>query len=131
MDFKDFRSIEDINKNKKYFLDSYSHFYGEFKEHEKIHLQEINDEKKREKTKKTLQDILFAIAPLFAEKPFFMSEEFSLVDCCFAPLLWRLPLYGIELPAKQAKAIYDYQKRIFERDSFQASLSEAEMELRE
>lgn len=58
-----------------------------------------------------------------------MNEEFSLVDCCIAPILWRLPSWGISLPP-EAKAVYKYAERMFERDSFQASLTEAEQELR-
>ncbi len=80
--------------------------------------------------RKQLEDSLISIAPVFADKPFFLSEEFTIVDCCLAPLLWRLPSMGIQLP-KQAKAIFDYCDRIFARDSFQASLSEAETELRD
>ena len=57
-----------------------------------------------------------------------MSEELSLVDCAVTPLLWRLPALGIELPS-QAKAVSAYAKRMFERDSFQRSLSEYEEEL--
>ncbi|GIR68866.1 MAG: hypothetical protein CM15mP74_01170 [Halieaceae bacterium] len=33
-----------------------------------------------------------------------MSEEFSLVDCCVAPILWRLPSLGVDIrPSKQSK----------------------------
>ena len=58
-----------------------------------------------EKARRDLRESLLAIAPIFSEKPFFMNEEFTLVDCCVAPILWRLPLLGIELPPKQAKPI--------------------------
>lgn len=75
-----------------------------------------------------LRDSLTSIAPVFADKPFFLSEEFSLIDCCLAPLLWRLPLLGIELP-DAAEGVKDYAARIFSRDSFQASLTEIEREL--
>ncbi len=50
-------------------------------------------------SRKSLRDNLTAIAPAFTQKPYFMSDEYSLVDCCMAPLLWRLPGYGIKLPA--------------------------------
>ena len=54
-----------------------------------------------------------------------MSEDFGLVDCSLAPLLWRIKSLGIEL--KQNKDIIDkYSKRIFDRASFQESLSETE-----
>ena len=57
-----------------------------------------------------------------------MSEEFSLVDCCIAPILWRLPTLGVELP-RQAKPLTDYMERLFQRDGFIASLSSAEKDM--
>jgi stringent starvation protein A len=78
--------------------------------------------------RKQLVDSLTGIAPLFTGLPYFLSEEFSLVDCCMAPLLWRLTSWGIELPA-QAKAIHAYAERLFKRPSFKASLTEREREL--
>jgi RNA polymerase-associated protein len=83
------------------------------------------------KARKELRESLLAVSPIFGEKPFFMSEEFTLVDCCVAPILWRLPAAGIELPDRQTRPLKRYMQRIFERDAFQASLSEAEMEMRE
>ena len=84
-----------------------------------------------ERSRKELRESLIAVAPVFAEKEFFMSEEFTLVDCCVAPILWRLPVMGIDLPPKHGKPIMDYMDRIFSRDSFQASLSEAELDMRD
>jgi RNA polymerase-associated protein len=78
-----------------------------------------------EKARKELKDSILGVAPLFHEMPYFLSEEFSLVDCCLAPLLWRLKSMGIELP-KEAKAIEVYAKRLFERETFRASLTETE-----
>ncbi|WP_127959012.1 stringent starvation protein SspA [Serratia microhaemolytica] len=77
-----------------------------------------------------LREELLAIAPIFGQAPFFMSDEFSLVDCYLAPLLWRLPQLGIELTGTAAKDLKAYMTRIFERDSFLASLTEAEREMR-
>jgi len=84
-----------------------------------------------EEARKELRDSLVAISPIFAEKPYFMSEEFSLVDCCIAPILWRLPVMGIELPEAQCKPLVKYMERLFARESFQESLSEVERELRD
>ena len=70
------------------------------------------------------------LSPVFDENPFFLSNEFSLVDCYIAPILWRLPTLGIQLPT-EAKGVINYAKRIFERPSFKSSLSEIEKELRE
>jgi RNA polymerase-associated protein len=80
------------------------------------------------KARKQLRDSLISSAPIFAAHPFFMSDEFSLVDCCVAPLLWRLPALAIELP-DQAKSVRNYMKRIFAWDAFRTSLTEAEREL--
>lgn len=79
--------------------------------------------------RKELRESLTGVSPLFAEKPFFLSEELSLVDCCLLPILWRLPRLGIELP-RQAKPLLDYMERQFARDSFQASLSSIERDMR-
>ena len=78
---------------------------------------------------KELKEQLVAVAPIFEEMPYFMSEELSLVDCTVAPILWRLPHLGVELPPKQTRGLQDYQYRMFNRDAFQASLSEAEREM--
>ncbi|KMT65042.1 stringent starvation protein SspA [Catenovulum maritimum] len=77
-----------------------------------------------------LREGILAIAPIFAETPFFMSEEFSLVDCVLAPLLWRLPKLGIELIGQGSKEVKEYMNRVFERESFQASLTDEEREMR-
>lgn len=82
------------------------------------------------KARKELRENLIASAPIFTHKPYFMSDDYSLVDCSIAPLLWRLPVLGIELPV-QAKPVLEYADRLFERESFQASLSESEREMRE
>ena len=83
------------------------------------------------KARKELKDSLLTVAPIFAEMPYFMSEEFSIVDCCLAPILWRLEALDIKLPkTKQAKPLYDYMDRLFARESFQESLTELEREMR-
>ena len=83
------------------------------------------------KSTKELRESIMGIAPIFAEKPFFMSEEFTLVDCCLAPILWRLPSLGIDIRAsKQSKPLTDYMDALFNRESFQESLTEQEREMR-
>lgn len=78
---------------------------------------------------KELKNYLVKLAPVFGNSAFFLNEDFTLVDCCIAPILWRLPAWGITLPP-EAKAVMKYAERVFERDSFQASLTEAEQDLR-
>ena len=80
--------------------------------------------------RKRMRDHLSAIAPIFAQKPYFMADDYSLVDCYLAPILWRLPAYGVRLPVR-AKALQKFADRIFERDAFTQSLTEAEHELRD
>jgi len=78
---------------------------------------------------KELRNYLIKLAPVFNSAAFFLNDEFSLIDCCIAPVLWRLPSWGIILPP-EAKAVTKYAERMFARDSFQASLTEAEQDLR-
>ncbi len=71
------------------------------------------------------------VAPTFKEFSFFMSEDFSIIDCYLAPILWRLPSVGINLPLnRHLKPLLDYQEKIFARPSFQESLSMIERDLR-
>jgi RNA polymerase-associated protein len=79
--------------------------------------------------RKELRDGMTSIAPVFSEMSYFLSEEFSLVDCCMAPLLWRLPMLGIVLPT-QAKSVLLYAEQLFKREPFLASLTEAELAMR-
>ncbi len=91
---------------------------------------EQGGKKEADRARKELRESLVGISPIFEDVPFFMSEEFSLVDCCIAPILWRLPVLGIELPEKQVKPLMTYMERLFERDAFLSSLSENEREMR-
>ncbi len=68
---------------------------------------------------------LINLDPVFASKSYFLSDEFSLLDCFIAPLFWRFPQLGIEIPNK-SQALNDYMKKIFDRDSFQKSLTDVE-----
>jgi RNA polymerase-associated protein len=89
------------------------------------------DAKKTEAIRKEFKESLISISDIFIEMPYFMSEEFTLVDCCLAPMLWRLPQLGIELPStRQTKPLLDYIDRLFERPSFQESLTDLEREIR-
>ena len=81
--------------------------------------------------RRDLGDSMAALSPIFAEKPYFMSEEFTLVDCCIAPILWRLPALGVDLRAtKQTKPLFNYMDSLFGREAFQESLSIQEREMR-
>ncbi len=79
---------------------------------------------------KELSGYVAQLIPAFNASPYFMGEEFTLVDCCIAPVLWRLPAWGISFSPAETKVITKYANRIFQRDSFQASLTESEQEIR-
>jgi len=91
---------------------------------------ESRTEKTALKARKELRDSLTASAEVFGAKPYFLSDEFSLVDATIVPILWRLSSYHIDLP-RQARPVIEYAERMFARESFRASLSEAEREMRD
>ena len=88
-----------------------------------------NDGKLGSKARKLLRESILQSAELFGARSYFLSEEFSLVDCTIAPLLWRLPRYGVDL-GPDSEAIDAYMNRVFARRSFQQSLTELEQEMR-
>lgn len=79
---------------------------------------------------KELTGYLSQIIPIFSSSSYFLGDEFTLIDCCLAPVLWRLPIWGITLGPAENKILTKYMDRVFNRDSFQASLTETEQELR-
>ena len=89
-------------------------------------------EAQAKKVRQELKSLVVSSCALLKEKPYFMNDEFSLVDCCIAPILWRLPSVGIEIPndAKH-KPLNLYMKRVFTMPSFIESLTELEREMRE
>lgn len=92
-------------------------------------IDEDHDKKHAARNKKVLRDAVLQSADLFKVKPFFLSDEFSLVDASIAPILWRMRRYEIELPP-QAQALARYASALFARPSFRESLSDAEIEMR-
>ena len=94
-------------------------------------IKEDLPEKELMKIRQELLHEISSIALTFKEFKYFMSDEFTLVDCCFAPILWRLPSVGIKLPInKHLKPLIDYQNSLFERPGFLDSLSSIERDLK-
>lgn len=89
---------------------------------------QVHGDKKAAKAKKMLRESLMAAAPVFEANPYFMSEEYSLIDCTMAPFLWRLPSIGIDI-ASLGKGITAYANRLFSRKAFQDSLTREEKDL--
>lgn len=92
-------------------------------------LQQIKAGDDVEAARAMLLESLSGLEPVFADKAYFLSDEFSLLDCVLAPLLWRLPQLGVEISVDD-KGLNAYMHRLFKRDSFQASLTDAERQLR-
>lgn len=93
-------------------------------------IQSNEDEKEVKAARRNLQERLIQMIPVFEHQPFFLSEEYSLVDISMAVLMWRLPALGIELP-KSAKPIKDYSDKILSREAFMDSLSDDELDMRD
>lgn len=92
-------------------------------------IQKEGDGKNAQKLRNNLRELVLQSTEIFKVKPYFLSDEFSLVDATIAPILWRLPHWGIELP-KDASPILKYAQRVFARPGFRLSLSDAEQEMR-
>jgi RNA polymerase-associated protein len=94
---------------------------------ELVNIIETGDKKSADKARKILKSNLLELVPLFAYKTFFKSDDMTIVDACLGALLWRLKKLDISL-GEQGKAVTDYGKRIFARDSFKACLTDCEKE---
>ena len=79
--------------------------------------------------RKKLKSPLVSSTNLFGIQRYFLSDDFTIVDCVIAPILWRLDLFGIELSDDQ-KLISSYMERIFSRNAFKESMTEDEEEMR-
>jgi len=93
-------------------------------------MDETSDSKRVTKLRKMLKESILSSAEIFSARKFFLSDEFSLVDCSIAPLLWRLPDYGVDL-GDSAQPLRKYMDDVFSRRSFQESLTELEHEMRQ
>ena len=96
------------------------HWYVKYNE---LYIGEVLDMKFVDEIK----NYLLEIAPMI-KNSFFMSDDFGIVDCSLAPLLWRLKSLDFDL-ASNNKIICEYSERIFDREAFQESLTETEKEL--
>lgn len=72
--------------------------------------------------RKHLRDSLITVSPLFNELPFFMSQEFTLLDCMLTPVIWRLPQLGLDLPEKPCRGLMRYRERLLAREGFKRSV---------
>jgi RNA polymerase-associated protein len=93
-------------------------------------IEAATENKQASRPRKMLEESILASTEVFSAKRFFLSDDFSLVDCSIAPILWRLPVYGIELHGP-SQPIMKYMDEVFSRRSFQDSLTDLEHEMRQ
>lgn len=93
-------------------------------------IQKNENEKKVKEARRDLQERIIQMIPVFDHKPYFLNDEYSLVDISLAVLMWRLPYLGIELP-KSAKPISDYSEKVLSREVFPEALSDDELDMRD
>jgi RNA polymerase-associated protein len=89
---------------------------------------EVGTGRKKDQASKRLKESILASNELFKVSEYLLGDELSLVDCTLGPLFWRLPLLGVKL-GKPGTSVEAYAHRIFSRDSFKTSLTQAERDL--
>jgi len=90
---------------------------------------EGGDRREESRARQLLLETILASEPLFRVKPWFLSDQFSLLDAAVAPILWRLSHWQVALPGNLA-AVDRYSQRVFAHAAFRTSMSEAERDMR-
>ncbi len=90
---------------------------------------ETGTQRQADKARELVRDNLVQIAPVFAHQKYMLGDEYSMLDVAIAPLLWRLDLYGIQLP-RQAAPLMKYAERLFSRSAFVEALTPSEKVMR-
>jgi stringent starvation protein A len=90
---------------------------------------EGSERRDEQRARRLMLEAVLASEPLFRVKPWFLSDQFSLLDAAVAPILWRLPRWRI-VPPSGVTALERYAQRLFAHPAFRASLSEAERDMR-
>lgn len=75
--------------------------------------------------RKRLADQLVGSARLFPTRGWFLGLDFSIADCAWAALLWRLASLKMQLPAG-GDPIRRYAERVFARPAFARSLVDSQ-----
>lgn len=89
----------------------------------------LSKDKRQDKAAtKQLEEVFERSANIFSKAQFFMHDEFSSLDCCVVPILWRVHAMKL-IDLNKYKPIAKYAGRMFERGGFTRSLTEAEREL--
>lgn len=70
-----------------------------------------------------LREEVLSLSNVFADTDYFLSDDFSLVDCYVAPLLWNMVNLGVEFTGTGSKSVKAYMNRVFKRESFIQSVA--------
>lgn len=87
------------------------------------------DRRELQRARRLLLENIVGADSLLRLRTWFLSDHFSLIDAAVAPVLWRLPRWGVVLPAT-APAVERYAGRLLAHPAVRASLSGAEREMR-
>ncbi|WP_119342685.1 glutathione S-transferase N-terminal domain-containing protein [Facilibium subflavum] len=80
-----------------------------------------NSEDEKQASKIALLKILFELIPILKKQPYLLGDDFTILDCSMAVILYNLPKLDIKLPEK-AMPLINYAKRLFNRPSFRKSI---------
>lgn len=78
--------------------------------------------REKSKSRSELIESVLASEALLGAGDFMLSDQFGIVDCMLAPILWRLPHVKGSLP-KESKLLRTYMRRLFQRPCFAVSLT--------
>jgi RNA polymerase-associated protein len=90
---------------------------------------EGSDRRELQRARRLLLENVVGAEPLLRLKPWFFADHFSLIDAAVAPILWRLPHWGVALP-DTAPAVERYATRLLAHPAVRGSLSAVEREMR-
>lgn len=86
-------------------------------------------EERKALARRRLRENLEILSFRVGDTKFLLSDEFGMIDVVLAPILWRMPHWGVELPATATK-LEIYAQRLFARQSFIDSMTPQERTMR-
>jgi RNA polymerase-associated protein len=79
--------------------------------------------------RRAVADGLAQLTPVFTRNRFLLGDDMSMLDIAIAPLLWRLPRYGVNC-GRDTAVMDGYFQRLFDRPAFQDATTPAEKAMR-
>ena len=86
-------------------------------------------ERQKQIARHQIREQLIQLSPILTKNKYLMGDDFTMLDITLAPLLWRLGMYGIELP-KTAAPLLKYAESVFSRPAFIDSMTPSEKVMR-